>query len=60
MLTTDMLDAFVKRDTRVVCDALIGGSLLGTAVGDRVLAAAVNYPDRHQAIVAMLTERGAW
>lgn len=60
MLTSDTLNAFVQRDTKVVADALIGGSILGTQCGDRVLATAQNYPDHYLALVTMLRERGAW
>ena len=60
MLTSDTLNAFVQRDTRTVADALIGGSLLGTECGDRVLAAAQNYPDRFNALIGMLRTRGVW
>lgn len=59
MLTPNTIDAFVRRDTRTVADALIQGSLLGTEVGDRVFAAIGNYPDRALALAQYLTERGA-
>lgn len=60
MLTPDILNAFVQRDTQVIADTLVGGSLIGTDVGDRVLAAARNYPDRFDALHRALVERGAW
>lgn len=60
MLNNATIDAFVQRDTRVVADALIGGSLLGTEVGDRVLAAVRNHPERFDALRQHLTDRGAW
>lgn len=60
MLSTDTLNAFAKRDTRVVATALMQGSLLGTEIGDRVLAAVGNYPERFDALVSFLREHGAW
>lgn len=61
MLTTDTISAFVANaDTRTLCDVLTEHSLIGTDVGDRVLASARNDSARFAAIQAMLTERGAW
>lgn len=60
MLTPKTLDAFALSDTRTIADALIHGSLIGTEIGDAVIAAVGNYPDRHAYLVAALTRRNAW
>ena len=60
MLTPDILDAFVQRDTKTVADALVDCQLLGTEAGDAVLAAARNHPGRFRAIKAALIRRNAW
>lgn len=60
MLTTETLNAFALSDTGVIVDALITGQLLGTEVGDRVLAAVGNDPARFAAVKGALTRRNAW
>lgn len=58
MLTTDTITAFVANaDTAVLVDVLVGHSLLGTEVGDRVLAASSNHPERHAALLTMFADR---
>lgn len=60
MLTTEHLNAFVARDTRVVASALIDWQILGTEVGDLVLAVSSGNTERHNALKAELIRRNAW
>lgn len=61
MLTNDTITAFVAHaDTRKLADVLIGHSLIGTDVGDRVLACVGNDSERGRALATMLADRNAW
>ena len=59
-LSEKVIQALALSDTRKVADTLIHGSLIGTEVGDAVIAEIGNYPERYSALVATLTRRTAW
>lgn len=60
VVTTEAINVLVSQDTKVVARMLTENSLVGTEIGDRVLAAFHNDPERYDALVDLLKRLGMW